>query len=79
MPLLPNQIHLNEYMNTRQIWVLDSLQWTLIILNSLLLVMLAVNFWIIFVRRGKWRTVPLLLFYIISLISVLMRLIATIW
>ena len=54
-------------------------QYIVIILYSALLVMCSINAWKILYRQGKWRTVPLLVFYVISIIAVSFRLIATIY
>lgn len=59
--------------------MIASLVWTLIILNSFLLLLILFNFWSILIKREKWRTLPLLLFYILSLIAVILRLAMMVW
>ena len=51
----------------------------LTLLYAALFILVSVNIWIILVRQGKWRTLPLLLFYVMAFIAISTRLIACIW
>ena len=54
-------------------------QWLIILLNALLLAMVLTNFWCILIKQEKWKTFPMLVFYVISLIAVILRLLVMIW
>lgn len=48
-------------------------------MNSVLFFMIIVNIWVILIKLGKWKTIPILLFYAFSFISVVLRLLDLIW
>ena len=82
MTLIPNIDILKEEpynFTTTELRVYASLTWLLIILNSILLVMVFINIWTILIRQSKWKSLHLLLFYFMSLIAVILRLLASIW
>ena len=48
-------------------------------MNSVLFFMIIVNIWVILIKLGKWKTIPILLFYALSFIAVVLRLLDLIW
>ena len=44
------------------------------VLYGFLCVLVLINFWKIIVKQGKWRTLPLLLFYVLSLLAIYAKL-----
>lgn len=52
-----------------------TLLWINIVLFTALLVIVVLNSWQILLKQGKWRTRPLLIFYVMALLSVVLRLI----
>ena len=43
------------------------------ILYFVLLVLLFMNIWQILIKQGKWRTIPLLFFYIFAFLAIIIR------
>ena len=60
----------------KQFNCLVSMQYIVILLYSFLLVLCLVNFWKILIRQGRWRTLPLLFFYIMSVTAISFRIVA---
>ena len=78
MFLLPGIENFSEFYHysDEQFNCLVSMQYIVILLYSFLLVLCLVNFWKILIRQGKWRTLPLLFFYIMSVIAISFRIVA---
>ena len=62
-----------------QFHCLVAMQYIVILLYSFLLILCLVNVWKILIRQGKWRTLPLLFFYIMSVIAISFRIVASIY
>ena len=58
------------------VWAVE--HWIYLILFMSILVILIRNVWCILIRQSKWRSIPLLYFYIMSFITVVARIIACI-
>lgn len=55
-----------------------SLTWVVILMNVALFALAVVNFWNIIIKQGKWRTMPLLTFYVFSIIAIATRILSLI-
>ena len=51
----------------------------LVAVYSFLIVLALVNIWQILIKQGKYKTLPLLFFYIYSIIAIALRLICLVW
>lgn len=82
MSILPNVGNLRDdpyNMSQDKVRTVAGFTWVLIIANLTLLVLVLINIWKILIKLGKWRTLPLLFFYIFALFSIVLRLCAQFW
>ena len=50
-----------------------SFNWIMILFFAGLMVLLVANIWTILIKQGRWKTLPLLLFYTLTFIAVVVR------
>lgn len=78
MPALPHANRLREdpYNLARGPYIAHIvIEWVVILLNIILLAMIFINVRTVLIKQNKWKTLPLLLFYILAVFSVSLRLI----
>ena len=73
MVLIPGSDYPSEKMlpTQRKIYVLE--HYILALLFMCLIALACMNIWKILIKQGKWRTLPLLFFYIFAMISNVFR------
>ena len=74
MAILPGfEENVKPYMSSTQYGIYVSVHWLLIFFYAALTALVVANIWQILVKQGRWKTVPLLSFYIFVFISVVLR------
>ena len=74
MAILPGfDENVKPYMTKAQYDVYLSFHWLLIFFYASLTALVVFNIWQILVKQGRWRTFPLLAFYIFVFIAVVLR------
>ena len=74
MAILPGfEENVKPYMSSTQYGVYVSVHWLLIFFYAALTALVVSNIWQILVKQRRWKTVPLLFFYIFVFISVVLR------
>ena len=75
MPFFPYiQDYINEeYMTTTEYRIFFSIHVIDTIIYLALWILAVINIWLILIKQGKWRTMPLLTFYIYSFLVITMR------
>ena len=79
MTILPGLEHLKEELTPTQYRSLVSVRLLLILLYLTLLTLCIVNIWLILILNKKYKTKPMLLFYIFAFLAIVFRLLACIW
>ena len=80
MTILPGfDKNVKPNMDETQYRVFMSWHWLLILLFGALIIMTVANIWQILVKQERWRTSPLLFFYIFVFLAVLLRELANIF
>ena len=74
MAILPGfDQSVKPYMTSTQYGVFVTVHLLLILFYAILTVFVGKNIWYILVKQGRWRTFPLLVFYIFVFIAVVLR------
>ena len=79
MAILPGFDVFKAEMTAGQYKTYGIVHYMLILVYALLLSLCLVNIWMILIKQGKWKTLPLLAFYILSFIAIASREICNIW
>ena len=75
--ILPGTEFSKQNMETWQFYLWMTVHWIVIILFIWLLIIIIFNIWQIIYKQRRWNNFPLLLLYILSFASIIMRLIDT--
>lgn len=79
MAILPDFDVFKDEMTESEYKIYGFVHYLLIIMYALLLCLCLTNIWRILIKQGKWKTLPLLAFYILSFIAIASREICNIW
>ena len=77
MTILKGYQGVQEILSTTEYRVFASSVWIILLLFTGLLILMCINIWMILYKLEKWKTVPLLFFYMWSFLAVTFRLIRT--
>ena len=78
MSILKGYQDVQEILSTTEYRVFAASVWIIVLLFTGLLILICINTWMILYKLEKWKTVPLLFFYMWSFLAVTFRLIRTI-
>ena len=73
MAILPELEELSKEWTDTQRRAYVSIHWLLIIFYAVLILITLANIWQILIKQERWKTLPLLVFYIFVFIAVLLR------
>ena len=74
MAILPGfDENVKPYLTNTQYGVFMTVHWLLIMFYAGLTVLIVINVWQILVKQGRWRKLPLLVFYIFVFMAVVLR------
>ena len=80
MEILPGfSKNVRGYMNSLEVTIFALEHYLLIVIYSLLFVLVNYNFYTILIRQRKYKTWPLLAFYVFAYMAITFRLIDLIW
>ena len=79
MEILPGFQNVSSYMKPFQVKIYAAEHYLLIGLYTFLFVLVNMNFWTIIIQQKRYKTMPLMAFYIFAYLSISFRLTYTIW